>query len=457
MAVLLLSSLAQPGRAHSAGSDIDGHWASSYIKRALNEGLAKGYEDGTFQPDRPVTEPEFLAMLLRAYDTPVPAAGASAEWYASYYHYADRYGWPVTFNNDRGSFLRGQAASLMATAASGNRFSENEAIQWLLDEGISKGRTDATIQGFAPGGGVTRAEALTFIFTLKDHIQKLSATALKQDIIGLNGINIDDQVGKLTFLLGKPNRIDPSEYKFNWYIYNRNYAEYSMYGVLDGKIVALFSSSKNGWSLPDGITTGLTLGTVQKKLTAVSDEVTKDSHYAYTAGGTRTTLFIDTQDKDRIAGILQQKTSLTKLAVSARNNEPFRDALELQLFDLANAERASRGISALQWDKLAGAAARSHSENMRDKQFFSHKNLDDKTPFDRMKAKGVTFQTAAENIAAGFDNSILTHYTLLNSVSGHRETLLNGKLTRLGTGVAIGGHYQIYYTQDFYTPLQTKN
>lgn len=456
VAGLLLSPglpAAHAGTDSAAMADTRGHWASSYIDWALDEGLAKGYEDGTFQPDKPVSEAEFLAMLLRAYAAEVPSAGAGSQWFDSYYEFAEQYGWPVTFNNERGSFRRGQAALLMATAASGKRYSENEAIQWLLDEGISKGRTSATIKGFVPSGGVTRAEALTFLFMLKEHTSQLSATKLQQDTAGLSGIEIGDEVDKLTYRLGKPDRIDPSEYAYSWYVYNQNNAELKLYGVLDGKVAAQFSVTKKGWKLPGGLTTGQTLSNAQKGLSGVTDAEKKDTYYAYTMNGIRTTLFIDTQDGNKISGILRQQSSLAKQTPGTKDTA-FRDAMERQLFDLTNAERAVRGISALQWDKLASAAARGHSENMRDKQFFSHKNLDNKTPFDRMKAKGISYRLASENIAAGFDNSIFAHYTLLNSTSGHRETLLNDKLTRLGTGVALGGYYQVYYTQDFYTPLQ---
>lgn len=69
-----------------------------------------------------------------------------------------------------------------------------------------------------------------------------------------------------------------------------------------------------------------------------------------------------------------------------------------------------------------------------------------------MKASGVKYHSASENIAAGYTNSFFAHYGWINSKKGHRETLLSSKLKRLGTGVAIGGSYQVYYTQNFYTP-----
>jgi uncharacterized protein YkwD len=89
---------------------------------------------------------------------------------------------------------------------------------------------------------------------------------------------------------------------------------------------------------------------------------------------------------------------------------------------------------------------------MQARSYFAHMNPDGLSPFDRMKNEGIKYKSAAENIAAGYINSIYAHYGWMNSDSGHRETLLDGKLTRLGTGVALGGSYNVYYTQNFYTP-----
>lgn len=42
------------------------HWASGYIAVAAGEGLIKGYEDGLFRPEQPVSYAEALTMLVRA-------------------------------------------------------------------------------------------------------------------------------------------------------------------------------------------------------------------------------------------------------------------------------------------------------------------------------------------------------------------------------------------------------
>lgn len=45
---------------------VDNHWATGYINIATGLGLIKGYPDGTFAPDDPVSYVEALTMMLRA-------------------------------------------------------------------------------------------------------------------------------------------------------------------------------------------------------------------------------------------------------------------------------------------------------------------------------------------------------------------------------------------------------
>lgn len=50
----------------SSFSDMDNHWANSYVEVATGLEIIKGYEDGTFRPDEAVTYPEAITMILRA-------------------------------------------------------------------------------------------------------------------------------------------------------------------------------------------------------------------------------------------------------------------------------------------------------------------------------------------------------------------------------------------------------
>ncbi|MGI6468397.1 MAG: S-layer homology domain-containing protein [Syntrophomonadaceae bacterium] len=44
-------------------SDITGHWANQYINSAAQKGWVKGYEDGTFRPEQPITRAEFVTLV----------------------------------------------------------------------------------------------------------------------------------------------------------------------------------------------------------------------------------------------------------------------------------------------------------------------------------------------------------------------------------------------------------
>ncbi len=46
-------------------SDIEGHWSESYVEDISSKGLVMGYEDGSFKPDRAVTNAETLAFVSR--------------------------------------------------------------------------------------------------------------------------------------------------------------------------------------------------------------------------------------------------------------------------------------------------------------------------------------------------------------------------------------------------------
>lgn len=45
--------------------DITGHWAEKAIRRCMERGLLRGYPDGSFGPDKPVTRAELAVILDR--------------------------------------------------------------------------------------------------------------------------------------------------------------------------------------------------------------------------------------------------------------------------------------------------------------------------------------------------------------------------------------------------------
>ncbi len=47
-------------------TDIEGHWAESYITELVDKGVINGYEDGTFRPQGVIKKAEFLKLIMTA-------------------------------------------------------------------------------------------------------------------------------------------------------------------------------------------------------------------------------------------------------------------------------------------------------------------------------------------------------------------------------------------------------
>ncbi len=123
-------------------------------------------------------------------------------------------------------------------------------------------------------------------------------------------------------------------------------------------------------------------------------------------------------------------------------------ALEHKILELTNEERKKHGLKPLIWNEQLAQIARAHSKDMAKRGFFSHDNPDGQTPFDRIKADGIKYWVAAENIAAGQASPEKAIEEWMNS-EGHRKNILNPDLQELGVGLARGGKYGIYWTQNF--------
>lgn len=120
---------------------------------------------------------------------------------------------------------------------------------------------------------------------------------------------------------------------------------------------------------------------------------------------------------------------------------------EAEMLVLVNHERVSRGLLPLTLNTKARAVARSYSADMFARGFFSHVDPEGRSPFDRMKAGGVEFGTAGENLALAPD-LMQAHTGLMNS-PGHKANILSPNYRTVGIGIVDGGQYGIMVTQDF--------
>jgi uncharacterized membrane protein required for colicin V production len=123
---------------------------------------------------------------------------------------------------------------------------------------------------------------------------------------------------------------------------------------------------------------------------------------------------------------------------------------ERQMLDLLNEERAVVGLRALTWDDRLLPVARQHSEEMFRLKYFSHQSPVSGSPFDRLKAAGITYSRAGENLAYAQSVSV-AHRGLMQS-QGHRENILRPEFTHIAIGVISAGPYGRMFTQMFLTP-----
>ncbi|MCH7667347.1 MAG: CAP domain-containing protein [Acidobacteria bacterium] len=128
-------------------------------------------------------------------------------------------------------------------------------------------------------------------------------------------------------------------------------------------------------------------------------------------------------------------------------------AVESQSFQLINSARGQEGVGLLALDNELSRIARAHSEEMRDRGFFGHRNPEGNGLRSRLKANGVSFSSAGENLALVNDSSNpagLAHQQLMASPE-HRDVMLAGRFVRGGVGVAQSGS-NFWITQIYVKP-----
>ena len=122
-------------------------------------------------------------------------------------------------------------------------------------------------------------------------------------------------------------------------------------------------------------------------------------------------------------------------------------AAEERMLELLNAERSRAGLRLLAADEPLREVARVHSLEMMRLNYFSHTSPTAGSPFDRMRAAGIRFVVAGENLAFA-PNVDIAHQGLMNS-PGHRANILRPEFGRVGIGVIRSQLQGSMFTQDF--------
>lgn len=125
-------------------------------------------------------------------------------------------------------------------------------------------------------------------------------------------------------------------------------------------------------------------------------------------------------------------------------------AIEHDVIELTNQERAKNGLAPLRPDWQVSRVARHKSQDMRDHNYFAHQSPTYGSPFDMLRSYNISYRSAAENIAMGQTSAQEVVRSWLNS-PGHRRNILNPNYTHIGVGYVEGGTGRFYWTQMFIT------
>lgn len=120
-------------------------------------------------------------------------------------------------------------------------------------------------------------------------------------------------------------------------------------------------------------------------------------------------------------------------------------AYEREVIRLVNAERTQRGLVPLTENWELSRVARWKSQDMKDARYFSHTSPTYGTPFQMIRAFGLSYRSAGENIAMGYATPAAVVEGWMNS-AGHCANILNASYTQIGVGYVASGHY---WTQMF--------
>ncbi|MDG5788320.1 CAP-associated domain-containing protein [Evansella sp. AB-P1] len=272
---------------------------------------------------------------------------------------------------------------------------------------------------------------------------------------------------------GEPSRIDMSQYGYEWWIYKES-SIYLQFGVGNNVIVSVYTNDASADTAH--IRIGDTYDEVMSQYEFKSDVSLRSDNSSYKfelreddlkmrplapLGNVWVQFYFDTHTEklssiryiDEETLLLHRPYSIVyrgKLPEVSEHSEnewgKIQEGQALQIFDLTNDIRKNHELPPVEWDETTAYVALLHSEDMNTNNFFSHTSPNSGELKDRLESEFISYQLAAENIAANYVDAIEAVEGWLNS-EGHRVNLLDERFTHLGVGV-----YRNYYTQNFIVP-----
>lgn len=292
--------------------------------------------------------------------------------------------------------------------------------------------------------------------------------AITQSSRPANGLStyVGKSTEELIEKMGEPDRIEPSSYGYNWWIYFKDFN--FMAGVTDeGQINQIYTGNLLSNVTPFEI--GQSVEDIYR-FTIVESEVNipiDDNVYTFSLNGDdlKNRLLIIYKDLyaqlyvDKLDGVLEgvrfidpatlvlhQPYDMTFTGEMPVPHVPSSTvqvevdrAAERQIFELTNSFRSKRNLAELEMDYKLKVVAQKHSKDLMLGSYSSSQALEPENLTNRLKEAGIDKKRAGENIASNYVDAIEVVHGWLNS-SAHRKVMLDKYFTHIGTG-AFGKFY----------------
>lgn len=270
---------------------------------------------------------------------------------------------------------------------------------------------------------------------------------------------------------GIPDRIEPSAFGYEWWVYNQTFSYFTMVGTKQGEVVQVYTAGTAANAAP--YTIGQTLDELYR-FTIIENEVTVaygTNTYTFNLGPEDLNsrilvgfeevfaqLYIDNEDRVLEAVRFVDAETLIKhqpydmmysgelLPVktpSSNLQQAIDEANAKQIIDLTNVYRLHHQRKPLTVNEGANMVAKEHSRAMARQNFSSAENIEIKDLSQRLTQAQINFEEAAQNTATQYYDAAEAVHGWINSPD-HRKTIFNRNYNQIGVGV-----FGKYYTQSF--------
>ncbi|TWT28080.1 CAP domain-containing protein [Planomicrobium sp. CPCC 101110] len=273
---------------------------------------------------------------------------------------------------------------------------------------------------------------------------------------------------------GQPDRIEPSAFGYEWWVYNSSYSRYVMAGVKKGEIIQVYTAGTATDASPFQI--GQSLDQIYR-FTIIENEVTvKYGSSIYTFSlraedinkqllvsfdGVYAQLYLDEETKTlqavrftdaetlirhRPYDLMYSGDLLPEVNPSSSLQKSIDEANAKQVIDLTNVYRLHKQRKPLVENRAATMIAKTHSQAIA-KQQFSSEEIELPNLEKRLTDAQVVYKEAGENTATQYFDAAETVHGWSNS-SDHRDTLLSDRFNQTGVGVFGKFYTQIFLHQE---------